>query len=126
MPGEVAPLKCIYKMFVNDGWVGYEWDEAKRVGNIRKHGIDFVSVLEMDWEFAVIQADLRRNYGEERFRAFVPIRLRLHVVIYARRAESKPGLAAHGVAKRGDVMRVISLRKANEKERREWMASLPG
>ena len=29
-------------------------DEAKRIGNLRKHGVDFVRVLDFDWETAAL------------------------------------------------------------------------
>jgi uncharacterized DUF497 family protein len=31
----------------------YEWDEAKRLANQRKHGVDFSSVEAFDWDQAV-------------------------------------------------------------------------
>ena len=30
----------------------YEWDEAKRRGNLAKHGIDFATAAEFDWPVA--------------------------------------------------------------------------
>ena len=47
----------------------FEWDEAKRFSNLRKHGVDFIRVLDFDWETAVRFEDNRRPYGEERWLA---------------------------------------------------------
>lgn len=86
----------------------YAWDEAKRAANIAKHGIDFSDALLLDRSNAVIQADQRLDYGEERFVATGPIRGRLHGLVYARRVDAAAGR---------NVIRVISLRKANKRER---------
>ena len=79
----------------------YEWDEAKRVSNLAKHGIDFAAVARFDWDTADIWEDLRMPYGERRWRALGWIGERLHAVIYTKRFERT---------------RIISLRKANDKE----------
>ena len=49
----------------------------------------------------MIRVDDRRNYGEVRWRAFGPNNDRLHVLVYTIRNSS---------------LRVISLRKANDRE----------
>ena len=85
-----------------------EWDETKRHSNRTLHGVDFEAVARFDWSAATTQPDLRHDYGEERFVAVGPIDGRLHVLIYTRR---------------GSEMRVISLRKANARERQRWDAS---
>ena len=45
----------------------FEWDEDKRVENIRKHGIDFVDVSSVFDGDTVMVEDARYNYGERRF-----------------------------------------------------------
>ena len=77
----------------------YEWDEAKRLSNIVKHQIDFTALNDFEWETA--QRKESSRYGEERFAATGYIGDRLHRVIYTMR---------------GDVRRIISLRKANPRE----------
>ena len=64
----------------------YEWDEAKRQANLRKHGVDFAMV---------------EPYGEQRMTTIGPIGLRLHVLVWT---------------PRGDSVRVISLRLADKRE----------
>jgi uncharacterized protein len=79
----------------------YEWDEAKRVANFAKHGVDFNEVARFDWGRAVLLLDRRRAYGELRFLAYAPIDGRLHALVFTRR---------------GSVRRIISLRKTNRRE----------
>jgi uncharacterized protein len=56
----------------------YAWDERKRASNLRKHGVDFAIVQNFDFETALVLRDDRKNYGEERFRAYGSIHGRLH------------------------------------------------
>jgi uncharacterized protein len=79
----------------------YEWDDAKRLLNLRKHGVDLARVVEFAWDDIRESEDHRKNYGEHRWIAFGRIGDRVHVLIYTRR---------------GDRIRVISLRGANDKE----------
>ena len=39
----------------------YEWDEAKRRGNIAKHGIDFESARRFDWATASFERSMRHD-----------------------------------------------------------------
>ena len=83
----------------------YEWDEAKRLSNLKKHGVDFADALEFDWEGALVQLDNRFDYGEQRFLALGLFRDRIHSVAYTKR---------HGVT------RIISFRKAEKREARRY------
>jgi uncharacterized DUF497 family protein len=83
----------------------YEWDDAKRATNLAKHGLDFVEVVGFDLLAAVIVEDRRRNYGEARFRAYLRI--------------DGSGRAL-SFTWRGDRIRVISLRRAREREMRRY------
>lgn len=85
-----------------------EWDEAKRRSNWANHGVDFAAEARFDWTQATIEADLRRDYGEARFVAVGPLDGRLYVLIFTLRGRER---------------RVISLRKANSRERRKWDVS---
>ena len=80
----------------------FEWDEKQRKSNLKKHRIDFDSVWDFDWKNVINQPDLRANYGEERFVLLGIINGRLHSLAYTWR---------------GNSMRLISLRKASEKEK---------
>lgn len=81
----------------------YEWDEEKQARNKEKHGISFESIEFADWGWALTLPDTRHDYGEKRFLSYVPIDGRLCAIIYV---------------DRGNVRRIISLRKANIKERK--------
>ena len=83
--------------------VEYEWDEAKRIKNKKKHGMDFADAGEFDWECALeIFGDVDDN-GEERWLAVGFIGLSLSVLVYV---------------ERGLTVRIISLRKATNNEER--------
>lgn len=83
----------------------YEWDEDKRAANLARHGVDFEEVRRFAWATALEVRDDRQPYGEERWIALGLLGGRLHVLIFTER--------------RGRV-RVISLRKANARERRAY------
>lgn len=83
----------------------YDWDAAKAKANLAKHGIDFAAVARFDWDTAVTVEDIRRDYGERRLISTGLLDGRLHVLIWTPR---HPGA------------RIISLRKANAKERLRW------
>lgn len=82
-----------------------EWDERKREATLRERGLDFDSVAQADWDAALTVEDDRAVYGETRFVSLVPIQERLCVVAWC---------------VRGDRLRVISLRKANNRERKRY------
>ena len=85
----------------------FEWDERKSVANHRKHGVAFpqaVSVLEAD-ERAITVFD-EASSDEDRYTTVGSDALgRLLVVVYT---------------VRGECVRIISARRANKLERREY------
>lgn len=83
----------------------FDWDADKAKANLAKHGVAFESVKEFDLGAAVEVIDDRVAYGEERRRAIGFIGHRLHVLIFTRR---------------GGRIRVISLRRANTRERKAY------
>jgi uncharacterized DUF497 family protein len=85
--------------------VEFEWDEAKRIVNLRKHGVDFARVEAFAWETARETEDRRNDYGERRWIAHGRIGLELHVLIYTRRLGR---------------IRVISLREASRREKANY------
>jgi uncharacterized DUF497 family protein len=87
--------------------MGYEFDPAKDKSNFNKHGLSLTDALDFEWETAVIREDTRKRYAERRFETTGLIGDRLHVMIYCLR---------------GDVVRVISLRKANPREVKRYVA----
>lgn len=85
--------------------VRFEFDKAKNEANIAKHGVDMASVAEFEFDSAVVRVDARKGYGETRSIAIGYIAGRLHVLVFT---------------KRGQTIRVISLRKANRREARAY------
>src|SRR3546814_9120903 len=79
-----------------------EFDHAKDLINQQKHGVSLASVVDLDFETAIVREDDRSDYGETRWRAAGLIGQRLHVLAFTMR---------------GDTLRPISLRKANARER---------
>lgn len=77
-----------------------EWDQAKNEANFAKHRLWFDSFEGFDVEPLVL-VDNRRDYGEERFRAFGRINGVPHSIVYTMR---------------GKTLRLISFRRAHEKE----------
>jgi len=67
--------------------------------------LSFELVRQFDWLSAHLEEDTRRDYGEQRFQATGFIGVCLYVVIFANRS--------------GKV-RVISLRRANKRERNRY------
>ena len=83
----------------------YEWDEAKREANLAKHQVDFAALESFDWLGSIVVPDRRRDYGEVRLRAYGRLSGDACVVVFTRR---------------GTVIRIISLRRANARERRRY------
>lgn len=81
-----------------------EFDPAKNAQNIEKHGIDFETFEGFDEEPQVLK-DTRQDYGESRFRAFGYIDGVAHCLVFTQR---------------GNAIRLISLRRAHQKEIRRY------
>lgn len=87
----------------------YEWNDRKARTNLAKHRIAFADVFRFEWETADIRIDDDMDYGEERFVATGFIDDRVCVLVYA---------------ERGDTVRVISLRRATNEEKRRYEESI--
>jgi uncharacterized DUF497 family protein len=84
----------------------FEWDEAKNRANIRKHGFDFRDAEEMFQGLFLARPDTREDYGEKRWRGIGTIGARTVHVVFCERGP--------------DAVRIISLRKATSRERKEY------
>ena len=84
----------------------FEWDEEKRLANLRKHGLDFRDAREVFLAPMLIAADDRGEYGEDRSIGFGFLRNIIVAIVYT---EPVPG-----------TTRVISLRKALGHERQRF------
>ena len=88
----------------------FEWDEAKNRSNIGKHGFDLADAEEMFAGVLFARPDTREDYGEDRWVGIGMIRGRLAVVAFAERDP--------------DTIRIISLRKASQNERRQYAKAI--
>jgi len=82
-----------------------EFDPAKSADNRRKRGIGFERFADMELDRAISIEDTRREYGERRLRVLGFIDGRLHAAV---------------ITPRGEKIRVISLRRANRREVRNY------
>jgi uncharacterized DUF497 family protein len=82
-------------------YVDVSFDAAKNARNIAMRGISLEQALTFEWDSALIVADTRRDYGENRFQAIGLITKRLHVLVFTPRFGKT---------------HIISLRKANKRE----------
>jgi uncharacterized protein len=84
----------------------FEWDEAKNHANIRKHGFDFADAEQMFAGVIITTPDVRHDYAERRWKGIGMIRGRAVAIIFAERGDN--------------TIRIISLRKADHEERKEY------
>jgi uncharacterized DUF497 family protein len=85
--------------------MNFEFDPVKDESNLDKHGLSLAAADIFEWETAVVRQDTRKPYAEPRFEATGYIGERLHVMIFCHRS---------------DAVRVISLRKANQREEKRY------
>jgi len=87
----------------------FEWDEAKRLANLDKHGIDFIDVPEVfDGDIVTVE-DSRYSYGEQRFVTFGVLQGRVAAVVHTDRGQS---------------IRIVSARKATKNEQRTYFQEI--
>jgi len=86
-----------------------EFDESKDAENRKKHGISLAFAGELDWEAALVWVDDRFEYGELRMIALAPETEILYYVAFV---------------DRGEVRRIISLRRANRREVKHYVQSI--
>ncbi|RJF99055.1 BrnT family toxin [Noviherbaspirillum saxi] len=77
------------------------FDPAKNKINEAKHGVSLELAESIEWDTLYATVDERQNYGEVRIIGLAYIGDRLYCVVFV---------------DRGEVRRIISLRKANSRE----------
>lgn len=88
----------------------FEWDDRKAAQNVAKHGVPFEYAVRVFLDPHRLDSDdTRRDYSEQRRLTFGKIEGRLFAVAYT---------------PRGLVIRLISARKANEREQRKYDETL--
>ena len=85
----------------------FEWDEAKRLANLEKHGLDFLEAWKVFEGDYIETLDDREDYGEDRY-AVIGLLNGVVVVIYTPRDS--------------DIYRLISLRRADKDEERLYFS----
>ena len=78
-----------------------EFDPRKDATNLQKHGLSLAVAKQLDWDFALVWVDDRFSYDEIRMIALAPQTNTLYYVSFV---------------ERGEVKRIISLRRATRKE----------
>ena len=86
-----------------------EFDPAKRRATLADRGLDMADAAEVFADAILTLADTRLEYGEDRFMTVGYLRDRMVIVIWTMRGTSR---------------RIISLRKANEREQDAYRSSL--
>jgi len=85
------------------------WDEAKRQATLALRGLDFTHAGELFDELNYTAEDARKDYGEKRYISAGHIGKRLCVVVWTPRDGNR---------------HIISLRKANDREQKNFKAAL--
>jgi uncharacterized DUF497 family protein len=86
-----------------------ESDPVKDAGNRAKHGVSLTLAAELDWDAALVWVDDRFAYAEFRMIALAPTTGILYYVAFVDRAS---------------VRRIISLRRANRREVKQYVESI--
>ena len=89
----------------------FEWDEAKRQANIRRHGFDFLLVETVFAGSVLTRLDDRFEYDEVRFITLGMLNGRVVAIAHTQTDE---------------VTRIISARKASKNEEESYYQELAG
>jgi len=81
------------------------FDPAKNERNTRVRGLSFAAANDFDFSAAIVDENTRRLYPERRFEALGPLNGRIHMLVFT--------------PVRGGI-RVISFRKANKREVKQY------
>ena len=86
----------------------FSYDDAKNKSNVQKHGVSLDEAKLLEWDLLISTHDARRDYGEVRTVGFTLIADRLYCVVFT---------------DRGDTRHIISLRKANNREKAYYVSN---
>ena len=85
----------------------FEWDDEKAISNLEKHGVSFGEATEVFYDPNALEGyDTEHSTNEDRFFIIGLSSRRLLYVVYAERE--------------GDVVRIISARRAVRKEQEDY------
>lgn len=88
---------------------GFDWDESKRLTNALKHGYDLAEGWKVFCNTHLSFKDTRKNYGEERWITLGWLGPRMVVLVHSQRE---------------GFIRLISMRKANDREKKRYQKRL--
>jgi uncharacterized DUF497 family protein len=86
-----------------------ELDPTKDEGNLAKHGVSLAMASQLDWDAALVWVDDRFSYDEIRMIALAPAKNALYYVAFV---------------DRGEVRRIISLRRAERREVKHYVDNI--
>ena len=86
-----------------------EFDPDKDKTNVAKHGVSLSLAGRLDWDAALVWCDARFEYGELRMLALAPETNTLYYVAFV---------------DRGEVRRIISLRRAERREVKHYVENI--
>lgn len=86
-----------------------ELDPAKDELNLAKHGVSLALARQLDWDAALVWVDDRFAYDETRMIALAPAMNTLYYVAFV---------------DRGEVRRIISLRRAERREVKHYVENI--
>jgi uncharacterized protein len=84
----------------------FEWDPKKNELNIEKHGVNFADAEQVFRSPMIVHGDFRKRYGELRYIGLGLLNRRVIAVAFTLRNP--------------DVVRVISMRRANRREAKQY------
>jgi uncharacterized DUF497 family protein len=91
----------------------FEWDDDKAAFNVREHGIYFEDAQRVFGDFGRVETyDGREDYGEDRWATIGLVWSALLYVVYTVRGDE-------------EKIRLISARKANDKEAKQYHQANP-
>lgn len=94
--------------------IKFEWDSTKAVANVRKHGVSFEEAQSVFYdEFAVQFFDEDHSGDDERF------------LLLGMSTEARLLLVCHCERDAGNIIRIISARKATKRESTFYGSEMP-
>lgn len=94
--------------------IAFEWDQAKAASNQKKHGVSFEEARSVFYdEFAVQFFDEENSESEDRF------------LMLGFSDEARLLIVCHCERERGNIIRIISARKATKKEGKYYPGAKP-
>lgn len=94
--------------------IKFEWDQAKAVSNKKKHGISFDEAQSVFYdEFAVQFFDEESSGSEDRF------------LMLGFSDEARLLIVCHCERDHGNIIRIISARKATKNEGKYYLGAMP-